>query len=55
MIKKLINKLRPGRSTALTVAGLGWLAAAAWQLHDTAGVAAVGASFLITAWILEED
>lgn len=54
MIKKLISKLGPGRSTALTVTGLGWLDAAAWQLDPTAGVAAVGVSLLVTAWLLED-
>lgn len=54
MINKLIDKLRPARSTALTAGGLGWLSTAAWQLHDTAGTAAVGISFLIVAWLLED-
>lgn len=54
MIQKLIDKLRPSRSTAVTVTGLGWLDYAAWQLDPTAGAAAVGVSFLVTAWLLED-
>lgn len=51
MMKTLGRALLPAvskaRRQALTLAGFGFLSAAAWQLHTIAGLAAVGVSLLI--------
>lgn len=52
MIKKLADAVRQGLAGSAwqAVAGLGFLSAAAWTIDLTAGLAAVGASFLLLEW-----
>jgi hypothetical protein len=58
-VRKLVNKLKPalkkGRSAVLTVAGFGFLSAAAWSFNMMLGMAAVGVSCLIVDWLVEEE
>lgn len=47
--------LKIDRATFVTAGGLGWLSAAAWNWHETAGMATVGAALLILSWVLEDN
>lgn len=44
---------RHRRVGVLQAAGFGWLSAAAWQFTTAAGMAAVGVSCLLVAWLWE--
>lgn len=48
MIRKLAHPI------ALSVAGLGFLSAAAWTVTTSLGLAAVGVSMLLLEWRLEK-
>lgn len=52
MIKKLAETVRRtiAGSAWQSVAGLGFLSAAAWTINLTVGLAAVGVSFLLLEW-----
>jgi len=51
----VIKKLRGlAYDKLLSIAGFGWLAAAAWDWHQTAGIAATGVALVLSAWTLED-